>query len=172
MTSLDHVACDEHQRLPCLEAWWQPEPQTTQFGCEVGLSDHTMGIGVAVASVALRAAMMEKYFTIRRADGGVDSAFSLEPEELRAPVVEAERAHQALGKISYGPTRPEEKSQVFRRSLYITRDAKAGEVLSAENCRAIRPRLGLPTRHYQSLIGRRFRCDVKRGQPLSWDLQD
>lgn len=172
MTSLDDVVSDEHQRLPRLEAWWQPERQTTQFGCEVGLSDHTMDIGVAVASVARGAAMIEKYFTIRRADGGVDSAFSLEPEELRALVVEAERAHQALGKISYGPTGPEEKSKVFRRSFYITRDAKAGGLLSAENCRAIRPALGLPTRHYQSLIGRRFRCDVKRGQPLSWDLLD
>lgn len=140
------------------------------FGCEVGLSDHTMGIGVAVASVALGASVIEKHFTLRRADGGVDSAFSLEPEELHALVVETERAWQALGKVCYGPTEPEKKSRVFRRSLYVTQDMNAGETLSPENFRAIRPGLGLPTKYYQSLIGRRIKRDVVRGQPLSWDL--
>jgi len=142
------------------------------FGCEVGLSDHTMGIGVAVASVALGATVIEKHFTLRRADGGVDSTFSLEPEELRALVIEAERAWLGLGRISYGATEPEKKSRVFRRSLYFTRDLKAGDSLSPDNFRAIRPGLGLPTKHYQSLIGRRIRRDVKRGQPLTWDLID
>ena len=140
------------------------------FGCEVGLSDHTMGVGVAVASVALGATVIEKHVTLRRADGGVDSTFSLEPEELRALVIETERAWQAMGRISYGPTASEEQSRVFRRSLYITRDMKAGETLEPDNFRAIRPALGLPTKHYESLIGRRLKRDVLRGQPLSWDL--
>ena len=140
------------------------------FGCEVGLSDHTMGIGVAVAAVPLGASVIEKHFTLRRADGGVDSAFSLEPEELQALVVETHRAWQALGTVSYGPTEPEKKSRVFRRSLYVTRDARAGEPLTPDNFRAIRPGLGLPTKYYQSLLGRRLKRDVERGQPLSWDL--
>jgi len=140
------------------------------FQCEVGLSDHTMGIGVAVASVALGATVIEKHFTLRRADGGVDAEFSLEPEELRALVDETGRAWQAKGCVSYGPTGPEEMARVFRRSLYITRDMKAGEALGPENFRAIRPGLGLPTRHYDDLVGRRVKSDVKRGQPLSWHL--
>lgn len=140
------------------------------FGCEVGLSDHTMGIGVAVASVVLGATVIEKHFTLRRADGGIDSAFSLEPEELRALVVETERAQQAFGSINYGATCAEEASIAFRRSLYVTRDLRAGEALSAENFGAIRPGRGLPTKHFDALVGRRVRRDVKRGQPLTWDL--
>ena len=140
------------------------------FGCEVGLSDHTMGTGVAVAAVAHGATVLEKHFTLRRADGGVDSAFSLEPEELRALVVETERAWQALGRVLYGPTAAEMKSLVFRRSLYVARDMKAGEVFTTESLRIVRPGRGLHPRHYEEVLGRRAASRLKKGTPLSWDL--
>jgi N-acetylneuraminate synthase len=140
------------------------------FGCEVGLSDHTMGVGVAVASVALGATVIEKHFTLRRADGGVDSAFSLEPEELASLVVETERAWQSLGTVSYGAKGDETKSLQYRRSLYVAEDMKAGDVFTEANLRRIRPGLGLAPRHYDMILGRRVRIDVKKGTPLSWDL--
>ena len=140
------------------------------FGCHVGLSDHTMGIGAAVASAALGAVAIEKHVTLRRADGGVDSAFSLEPEELAALVTESKRAVEAMGGIAYGPTEAERKSLVYRRSLYIVRDLKAGDVLTAENVRAIRPGLGLPPGNLDRVLGRRINRDAPRGTPVSWDL--
>jgi N-acetylneuraminate synthase len=140
------------------------------FGCQIGLSDHTMGVGVAVASVALGATVIEKHFTLSRAEGGVDSAFSLEPAELTALVIETERAHQALGKITYGPTAAEKASIRFRRSLYIVADIKAGETLTKDNLRRIRPGFGLPPIHYEEVLGRKVKCDVRKGTPLSWDL--
>jgi len=140
------------------------------FDCQVGLSDHTMGIGVAVASVALGATMIEKHFTLSRADGGVDSAFSMEPDEMRALVVETKRAWQALGKISYGPTEKEKKSLIFRRSLYIVQNMKKGDTLTRENLRAIRPGLGLPPKYYDMLLGKRVNRDIKRGTAVSWEL--
>jgi N-acetylneuraminate synthase len=141
-----------------------------RFGCELGLSDHTMGIGVAVASVALGACAVEKHFTLRRADGGVDSAFSLEPEELKSLVVETERAWQALGRVRYGATEKEKPSLALRRSLYVTRDLKAGDVLTRDNVRAIRPGLGLPPKHLDSILGKKIKRDAKRGTPLTADL--
>ena len=140
------------------------------FDVQVGLSDHTMGIGVAVASVALGATVIEKHFTLSRADGGVDSAFSMEPEEMRQLVIESERAWQALGKISYGVTEAEKKSIVFRRSLYISQDMKKGDLLTPSNLRAIRPGSGLPPKYYDILLGKRIGCDVKAGQPMQWNL--
>jgi len=140
------------------------------FGCHVGLSDHTMGIGAAVASAALGAVAIEKHVTLRRADGGVDSAFSLEPEELASLVTETKRAVEAMGGIAYGPTEAERKSLVYRRSLYIVRDLKAGDVLTAENVRAIRPGLGLPPGNLDRVLGRRINRDAPRGTPVSWDL--
>jgi N-acetylneuraminate synthase len=140
------------------------------FDCQVGLSDHTHGIGVAVASVALGAAVIEKHFTLARADGGVDSAFSMEPDELAALVRETERAWQAVGRVTYGPTTAEQKSLAFRRSLYISADLHKGDTLTRENLRAIRPGNGLPTRYYEALLGMTVVCDVKRGTPMSWDL--
>ncbi len=139
------------------------------FGCPVGLSDHTLGIGVAVASVALGAVLIEKHFTLSRADGGVDAAFSLEPEEMRMLVEETKRAWQALGTVRYGPTETEKKSLKFRRSLYIVKDLKAGDVLSPENIRIIRPGYGLSPKYYEVVLGRRVREDVRKGTPLSWD---
>jgi pseudaminic acid synthase len=140
------------------------------FGCEVGLSDHTMGVGASVAAVALGATVIEKHFTLRRADGGVDSAFSLEPEELKALVVETGRAWAAMGKVTYGPTEAEMKSLVYRRSLYVVQDMKSGDVLTPANLRAIRPGLGLPPKELDTVLGKQVRKDVQRGTPLSWDL--
>jgi N-acetylneuraminate synthase len=140
------------------------------FQCQVGLSDHTPGIGVAVASVALGATVIEKHFTLRRADGGVDSAFSMEPDEMRALVVETERAWQALGDVRYGPTQAEQKSLAFRRSLYIVADLNAGDVLTLQNLRAIRPGFGLAPKFLDAVLGRKVRAHVKKGTPLAWDL--
>ena len=141
------------------------------FGTEVGLSDHTMGTGVAVASVALGATVIEKHFTLSRADGGVDSAFSMEPAELASLVLESERAWQALGRVTYGAaSAQEEKSKVYRRSLYIARDLKAGEQLDSSSVRAIRPGLGLAPKFIDMVLGKSVKRDVKRGTPLAWDL--
>lgn len=140
------------------------------FGCEVGLSDHTQGVGAAVAAVALGASVIEKHFTLARADGGVDAAFSLEPAELRLLVDETARAHQALGGIRYGGSAAEQASKIFRRSLYVVRDVAAGEAFSRDNVRAIRPGLGLPPKHLPAILGRRARAAVKRGTPVSWEL--
>jgi len=140
------------------------------FGCEIGLSDHTMGIGVSVASVALGATVIEKHFTLNRADGGVDSTFSMEPAEMVRLVVESERAWQALGQVGYGPTEKEKKSLVYRRSLYVVKDLKAGDVLTRENVRAIRPGLGLPTKHLEYLLGKAVKRDVKRGTALGCSM--
>jgi len=140
------------------------------FGCEVGLSDHTMGVGVSVASVALGATVIEKHFTLNRADGGVDSSFSMEPAEMTQLVVETERAWQALGRVTYGPTAAEEKSIVFRRSLYVVKDLLAGDVLGPDNVRAIRPGLGLPTKYLDQVLGKSVKHDIVRGTALSWDM--
>jgi len=140
------------------------------FDCQVGLSDHTMGTGVSVASVVLGATVIEKHFTLARADGGVDSTFSLEPDELRQLVIETERAWQAVGMVKYGPSQAEKKSLQFRRSLYITQDLKAGDVLTSANVRAIRPGFGLPPEHLEAVLGSIVKSDLERGTPLSWDL--
>jgi len=141
-----------------------------RFSCEAGLSDHTLGLGVAVASVALGATVIEKHLTLDRRAGGVDSTFSMEPHELAQLVTETTRAWQALGSVSYGPTAAEEPSLRFRRSLYIVADVKAGEPLTAAHVRAIRPGLGLPPKCLDEVIGRRAAVDVARGTPLAWDL--
>jgi N-acetylneuraminate synthase len=140
------------------------------FGCEVGLSDHTMGIGVSVASIALGATVIEKHFTLSRSDGGVDSAFSMEPIEMAQLVSETERAWQAIGQVSYGAIEAEQKSIVYRRSLYIVKDLKAGDMLTRDNVRAIRPGLGLATKYLEVLIGRRVKKDVERGTAIDWTL--
>ncbi len=139
------------------------------FGCEVGLSDHTLGCGVAVAAVALGASVIEKHFTLRRTDGGVDSAFSMEPAELRQLREETERAWQALGSVSYGPTQAERKSLQFRRSLYIVEDIAAGATLTARHVRALRPGLGLPPKALDTVLGLKVTRNLPRGTPLSWD---
>ncbi|MCY8488906.1 pseudaminic acid synthase [Bacillus atrophaeus] len=139
------------------------------FNCQVGLSDHTMGTGVAVASVALGATVIEKHFTLSRADGGVDSAFSLEPHELKELVIETERAWQALGQITYGPTDKEKASLKFRRSIYVKKDIKAGEIFTKENIKVVRPGYGLEPKYFDLIIGRTAKKHISAGTPLGWD---
>jgi N-acetylneuraminate synthase len=129
-----------------------------------------MGVGVSIASVALGATVIEKHFTLDRTDGGVDSTFSMEPVEMKQLVLETERAWSSLGAVSYGPTEAERKSIQFRRSLYIVADLKAGEPLTHENVRAIRPGLGLPTKYLDQILGKSVKRDVVRGTALAWDL--
>ncbi len=140
------------------------------FSCAVGLSDHTLGIGAAVASVALGAVVIEKHFTLSRAEGGVDAAFSLEPAEMVQLVRECRTAALALGTVSYERAEQEQKSLQFRRSLYVVEDMKAGDVFTEKNLRRIRPGMGLSPKYYDALLGRCVKCDVKRGTPVSWDL--
>ena len=140
------------------------------FDCEVGLSDHTMGIGAAVAAVAHGATLIEKHFTLCRADGGVDSAFSMEPDEMKQLVIETERAWQSLGQVTYGPTEQEKSSLVFRRSLYISKDMKKSDLLNEKNLRIVRPGMGLPPKYYETLLGRKINRDVKKGTALSWEM--
>ncbi|MES2131547.1 MAG: pseudaminic acid synthase [Bacteroidota bacterium] len=139
------------------------------FNCTIGLSDHTMGIGASVAAVALGARVIEKHFTLRRADGGVDSAFSLEPEELKSLVVETERAFLSLGKVFIGIQEAEKASLQFKRSIYISEDLKAGDVITENNIRVIRPALGIAPKYYDSVLGKKAKTDLKKGKPLSFD---
>ncbi len=140
------------------------------FHCQVGLSDHTLGIGVAVASVALGSTVIEKHFTLSRDEGGVDSAFSLEPEEFAALVKETDAAWRSLGEVFIGPTKEEVNSLQFRRSIYISKDIKAGEVLTKENIKVIRPGFGLDPKYYDILLGKQMKRDLNMGTPLSWQL--
>ncbi|MBT9547230.1 MAG: pseudaminic acid synthase [Candidatus Sericytochromatia bacterium] len=177
VTAAREAGCKELVLLKCTSTY-PSTPENTHlltiphlrqlFGCEVGLSDHTMGIGVAIASVALGASVIEKHFTLARADGGVDSVFSIEPAELKQLVEETERAWAALGQIHYGPTSAEKASMQYRRSLYIVKDLAEGESLSLENVRAIRPGLGLSPKYLEQVLGRRVNQALKRGTALSW----
>jgi pseudaminic acid synthase len=138
------------------------------FDVEVGLSDHTLGIGVSTASVALGATVIEKHFTLSRADGGIDSAFSLEPDELKLLAEETFNAWQAIGKIYYGATRKEEASIVYRRSIYVVSDVRKGDEFNTKNILVIRPGDGLAPKYYDVILGRRAVCDIKRGTPMDW----
>lgn len=160
------AGCNEIILLKCTSTY-PASPENTNistiphmkdlFKCQVGLSDHTMGTGVAVASVALGATVIEKHFTLSRADGGVDSAFSMEPLEMKALVNETERAWQALGKIEYGPTEKEKSSLKFRRSIYVTKDVKCGDILTKENTKIVRPGNGLEPKYYNLILGKKQR---------------
>ncbi len=140
------------------------------FECSIGLSDHTLGLGASLASVALGAVAIERHFTLSRAEGGVDAAFSLEPAELKQLVRESRRAWESLGKIVYGPSVAEQVMTRFRRSLYVAQDIKCGDVFTRDNLRAVRPGLGLAPKYYDVLIGKKVKKDVKKGTPASWDL--
>ena len=140
------------------------------FNVPVGLSDHTMGIGASVAATALGAVVIEKHFTLRRTDGGVDSAFSLEPDELKALVLETERAFLAMGQITYVPTPKEQKSLQFKRSLYVVRDMGAGEAFTPDTVRSIRPANGLHTRHYDEVLTKTAAQPIAAGTALTWEL--
>jgi len=142
------------------------------FDLQVGLSDHTMGVGVAIASVALGATVIEKHFTLNRADGGVDSSFSIEPDELSLLVEESKRAWEALGAIHYGPMGKEKASLQYRRSLYIAEDINQGDRLTSKNLRIVRPGLGLPPKFFDLVLGKRVNRDLKKGSPVQWEIFD
>jgi pseudaminic acid synthase len=142
------------------------------FGLPVGLSDHSMGYAAAVAAVSLGACVVEKHLTLRRSDGGPDSAFSMEPEEFAEMVKAARFVERALGGIHYGPTESEKTSVLYRRSLFVCEPIVAGELLTEKNVRSIRPGAGMHTRHFVEIIGRRARRPLEKGTPLSWDMID
>lgn len=171
--------CEDLVLLKCTSAYPAPAENANLrtighmrqlFDTEVGLSDHTPGIGAAVAAVALGATVIEKHFTLSRDDGGVDSAFSLEPAELALLKTETDRAWRALGQVQYGTGDLETKSLVFRRSLFVVKDITAGEPLTEANVRAIRPGTGLAPKYLDYILGCRVVCDVSRGTPLDWPL--
>nr|WP_315055736.1 pseudaminic acid synthase [uncultured Lysinibacillus sp.] len=139
-------------------------------GVQIGLSDHTLGIGVAVASVALGATVIEKHFTLSRTDGGVDSAFSMEPSEMKALVEETGKCWQSLGEVKYGPTEREINSLKFRRSLYISENMRAGDIISSENVRIVRPGYGMEPKYFDLVLGKSVKKNVTKGTPLSWEL--
>jgi N-acetylneuraminate synthase len=140
------------------------------FNCHVGLSDHTLGVGTSVASVALGARVIEKHFCLDRSEGGVDSAFSMEPEEFKMLVRETETAFLSLGEIKYGILKDEEKSLAFKRSIYIVKDMEENEILTNDNVRIIRPGLGIAPKYFDSILGKRINRQVKKGTALTFDL--
>lgn len=181
VTAARSAGCDELMLLKCTSSYPAPAKASNlasipvmadMFGCPVGLSDHTLGIGVPVASVALGAVAIEKHVTMRRADGAVDSSFSLEPHELKAMVEEVNRAWEALGSVFFGPTEHEIESLNYRRTLYLVRDVPAGQPLVAQDIRAIRPGFGLPPGNLPKILGRTLARDAQQGTPLTWDLFD
>jgi len=177
--ALKSEGCENFILLKCTSTY-PASPENTNLNtiphlaqlhdCIVGLSDHTMGIGASVAAVALGASVIEKHFTLRRADGGVDSAFSMEPEELKALVIETERAFLAMGKVQYGVQKIEEKSMFFKRSIYVSEDIKAGELFTEKNIRVIRPGDGLAPKYYSQIIGKKASKDYKKGTPLTFEF--
>lgn len=142
------------------------------FDCMVGLSDHTMGSAVAGAGVALGAKVVEKHLTLRRTDGGADAAFSMEPQEFQEMVQNIRIIEKAIGRVTYDLTQKQKNSREHSRSLFIAKDMKAGEVFTPDNLRSVRPSCGLPTIHYEELLGKRIRKDTKLGTPMSWELVD
>jgi pseudaminic acid synthase len=177
--TLHEAGCSQLVLLKCTSAYPSlPEDMNLRtiphladsFGVPVGLSDHTMGTEVPVAAVALGACIIEKHLTLRRSDGGPDGAFSLEPEEFRAMVMAVRTAEKALGRVVYDITEKEEASRVFRRSLFVVKDMKAGDTFTRENVRSIRPGYGLPVRDLDRVLGRRAPVDVERGTPLTESL--
>ena len=170
--------CDQIVLLHCVSSYPAPDEQSNvrtvpdlaeRFGVVSGLSDHTFGSAVAVASIALGGCVVEKHFTLARADGGPDAAFSLEPGEFKTLVEDCKRAWTALGKPTYDLQGCERGSIVFRRSIYVVRDIDAGEELTRENVRSIRPGHGLPPKHLPEVLGHKASRDLKRGDPLDWD---
>lgn len=179
VTACRKYGCNDFILLKCTSTY-PATPENTNimtiphmrelFKCEVGLSDHTMGVGASIAAVAHGATVIEKHFTLSRDDGGVDSAFSLEPAELASLVVETERAWHSLGTVKYGTTKAEEISTAYRRSLYVVKNMHAGDIFTRENLRAIRPGKGLPPKYFENLLGKKTNKDVARGTPVNWDF--
>jgi pseudaminic acid synthase len=179
VTLLRQQGCEELVLIKCTSTYPASAENTNlatiphlqkMFNCIVGLSDHTMGIGAALAAVALGARVIEKHFTLSRAEGGVDSAFSLEPSELKSLVRESERAFLALGDVQYGVQSSEKNSTLFKRSIYVAKDIQAGDIIRREHLQIIRPALGLSPKHLDLVIGRQARKDISAGTPLTFDL--
>ena len=176
---LRHSGCNDLVLLKCTSSY-PATPENSNiltlphmkelFRCQVGLSDHTMGIGVAIGSVALGARVIEKHFTLNRNDGGVDSEFSIEPQELKSLVTESERAFLSLGAVTYGILDDEKENRVFKRSIFVIKDIKVGEQYSKENIGILRPGIGLAPRFYDNLLGKKASNDLKSGTPLSWEI--
>jgi sialic acid synthase SpsE len=181
------AGCRQLALLKCTSAYPTPAEEVDlrtiphlaeTFGCVTGLSDHTLfpheagadGASVPVAAVALGAAIIEKHLTLRRSDGGPDSAFSMEPAEFAAMVRQVRSAERALGRVRYQPAEREAGSRSLRRSLYVVAAVRAGDAVTSANVRSIRPANGLHTRHYEAVLGRRFAADLPAGTPLSWDV--
>lgn len=178
MSTAREAGCQDLLLFKCTSAYPAPPESchlrtlphlAASFGTPVGLSDHTLGIGVAIASIALGACAIEKHITLSREEGGVDAAFSLEPNEFSTLVSESVRAWQALGQVFYGKMASESTSYSHRRSLYFVEDMRAGETITAKQVRAIRPGLGLPPKELTHLIGLKVSCDIKRGDPVRWE---
>lgn len=173
------AGCEELVLLKCTSTY-PATPEDTNintiphmrelFQCQVGLSDHTMGIGVATASVSLGVTVIEKHFTVSRADGGVDADFSMEPGEMSMLVNETKRAQQALGKVTYGPTDREKSSLKFRRSIYVAEDIKEGEIFTEKNLKIVRPGYGLEPKFLRELINKRAKQNLNSGTPLKWSM--
>lgn len=172
------AGCNELLLMKCTSTYPAPPEASNlagirvlreRYGCEVGLSDHTLGVGVAVASVALGATAIEKHIVMSRGSGAVDSAFSMEPDDMRLLVVESERAWQAVGEPIFGPSAVELPSLQFRRSLYFVRDVAAGSIITSQDVRSIRPGMGLPPKHLAEIIGRTTAHAVPRGTPVTWE---
>lgn len=171
------AGCQDLILLKCTSAYPAPAREVNLatlphmqalFDCPVGLSDHTLGLAVPIAAVTLGACVIEKHFVLDRSEGGVDAAFSLEPDELKQLVEQSAQAFDALGQVCYGGSASEQPSKKFRRSLYIARDIAAGEVLTADHVKSIRPGLGLAPKHYDEVVGRRTRQALTKGTPLAW----
>ena len=177
--TLKDAGCDQFALLKCTSAYPSlPENSNVltipnmreHFQCEIGLSDHTLGFGAALAAISHGATIIEKHFTLDRKDGGVDSSFSIEPEEMKILVVEATRTWQSLGKVYYGPTDSEKGGLQFRRSLYVTENMEMGEKFTRKNLRIIRPGKGLAPKYYDQVIGRKVNQKLKKGTPVKWDF--
>lgn len=176
---LRNNGCDQLVLLKCTSTY-PASPENTNlnaipllkalFNTHVGLSDHTMGIGASVAAVALGAVVIEKHFTLSRAEGGVDSAFSLEPQELKCLVEETERARLAMGISFLGIQEAEKKNMKFKRSLYVVENIKKGDILSMQNVQSKRPAFGLHTRYFDNINGKISKVDIAKGTPLSWEM--
>ena len=170
-TQIALLKCTSAYPAPAEEMNLRTIPELARrFGVPAGLSDHTMGIAVPVAAVALGACIIEKHLTLSRSEPGPDSAFSLEPQEFKAMVDAVRVTEKALGEVYFGCSAKEASSRVFRRSLFVVQDVKRGDLFTAENVRSIRPGHGLHTRHLPEVLGRHAACDIERGTPLSWEL--
>jgi N-acetylneuraminate synthase len=179
VTVAKQAGCEEIILLKCTSTYPAQPTQSNiltiphlrdAFGCQVGLSDHTAGVGVSVAAVALGATVIEKHFVLDRQAGGVDAAFSLEPDELASLVIETKRAYQALGQVTYGGTDAEEKSKQYRRSIYVSEDIQKGQRLTTDNLRIVRPAYGLAPKNWDKVLGKVAKQPLLKGTPLDWSM--